>query len=180
MSESDHELITRVLRNDDRHAFGELVKRHQSPLRSMLRKLTCGDKALADDLAQETFVQAFLKLSTFRGDARFSTWLYRIAFNRFLGEKRRIAGRISRLQSAAVPFAGPSSGNPAGLHADLENALAHLTESERAAVVLCGMKGFTHQETADILDCPVGTVKTHVLRGKQKLRELLAAWEGAV
>jgi RNA polymerase sigma-70 factor (ECF subfamily) len=180
MSVPDDELITRVLRHDDRDAFGELVRKHQSPLRAMLRKLTCGDQALADDLAQETFVRAFLKLSAFRGKARFSTWLYRIAYNLFLGEKRRLSGRISRLQSRPDPFTGPSSGNPAGLQIDLENAMIHLTKAERAAVVFCCAKGFSHQETARILDCPVGTVKTHVLRGKQKLRSLLAAWERTV
>jgi RNA polymerase sigma-70 factor (ECF subfamily) len=72
---SDAHLITRVLRAGDPNAFGELVRRYQSPVRSFLRRLTRGDEALADDLAQETFLRAWRKLETFRAEARFSSWL---------------------------------------------------------------------------------------------------------
>src|SRR5436853_7716127 len=86
---SDAQLIARVLVQDDRHAFGELVRRHQSAVRACLRKLTGGNHALADDLAQETFLLAYRNLKSFRQEARFSTWLYRIATNAFFAEARK-------------------------------------------------------------------------------------------
>src|SRR5436853_6804078 len=87
---SDAQLIARVLVQDDRHAFGELVRRHQSAVRATLRRLTGGDRALADDLAQETFLLAYRNLRSFRQEAKFSTWLYRIAYNAFLADARKM------------------------------------------------------------------------------------------
>jgi RNA polymerase sigma-70 factor (ECF subfamily) len=177
---SDADLIARVLLTDDRGAFGELVHRYQSPVRSLLRRLTCGDLALADDLAQETFVRAYRRLGSYRGDARFSTWLYRIAFNMFLGEKRRkrpvhLDPEEQHARLVVMPQARGTM-----LQVDLERAMRQLTPAERAAVVLCTLKGLTHPEAAQVLDCPVGTVKTHVLRGKEKLKKRLAAWKETV
>src|SRR4029078_11662617 len=86
---SDAQLIARCLVGDDRHAFAELVKRHQSAVRACLRKLTVGNHALADDLAQDSFVLAWRNLKTFRQEARFSTWLYRIATNCWLAHARK-------------------------------------------------------------------------------------------
>ena len=79
MSLTDADLVARVLLDDDHHAFSELVRRHQSAVRGLLRNLTRTDAALADDLAQETFLKAFKHIGSFRGEAKFSTWLYRIA-----------------------------------------------------------------------------------------------------
>src|SRR5580765_5663432 len=86
---TDAQLIARVVVHDDRHAFSELVRRHQSSVRATLRRLTAGNHALADDLAQETFLLAYRKLATFRQEAQFSTWLYRIATNAFLTDARK-------------------------------------------------------------------------------------------
>src|SRR5512140_810951 len=87
---TDAQLIARVVVQDDRHAFSELVRRHQSLVRAMLRRLTAGNHALADDLAQETFLLAYRNLKSFRQEARFSTWLYRIAYNVFLADARKM------------------------------------------------------------------------------------------
>ena len=89
MSFTDADLIARVLSREDQNAFGELVRRHQSPVRAFLARMTRGDSHLADDLAQETFLKAWQKLKTFRGDAKFSTWLFGIAFNEFRGSARK-------------------------------------------------------------------------------------------
>ena len=86
---TDAELIARVVVHDDRHAFSELVRRHQSAVRATLRRLTAGNHALADDLAQETFMLAYRNLKSFRQEAQFSTWLYRIATNAFLADARK-------------------------------------------------------------------------------------------
>ncbi len=89
MELTDADLVARVLVDDDQHAFGELVRRHQSTVRGLLRQLTRTDLALADDLSQETFLRAYRNIRSFRGEARFSTWLYRIAYNSFREDARR-------------------------------------------------------------------------------------------
>ncbi len=86
---TDADLIARVLSSEDQNAFAELVRRYQSPVRVFLARMTRGDTHLADDLAQETFVKAWRKLHTYRGSARFSTWLFGIAVNEFRNVARR-------------------------------------------------------------------------------------------
>ena len=185
---ADAQLIARALVGDDRHAFAELVRRHQSAVRACLRKLTAGNHALADDLSQETFVLAWRNLKSFRQEARFSTWLYRIATNCWLADARKrkeellgdrddaIADEDQGDDAAAGDAAHGDHARGAALKLDLERAMAVLSEGERAAIVQCYHNDLTHEEAAYVLDCPVGTVKTHVLRGKQKLKLALAAW----
>src|SRR5512140_1976163 len=107
---TDAELIARVVVQDDRHAFAELVRRHQSPVRATLRRLTAGDHALADDLAQETFMLAYRNLKSFRQEARFSTWLFRIATNAFLAEARKRKEEL--LGDADATLAADDDGEP--------------------------------------------------------------------
>jgi len=163
------------------------VRRHQSAVRACLRKLTAGNHALADDLAQETFVLAWRHLKTFRQEARFSTWLYRIATNCWLADARKrkeelLGDRDATLvdddsdDSAADGVVHGDHARAVSLKMDLERAMAVLSEGERAAIVQCYHNDLTHEEAAYVLDCPVGTVKTHVLRGKQKLKQALMAW----
>jgi RNA polymerase sigma-70 factor (ECF subfamily) len=184
---SDAQLIARVVVQDDRHAFAELVRRHQSPVRATLRRLTAGDHALADDLAQETFMLAYRNLKSFRQEARFSTWLYRIATNAFLADARRRKEELLGDRDAEVAVDDDAADAPAdavgGDHAhaasmklDMERALSALSEGERAAIVQCYHNDLSHEEAAYVLGCPVGTVKTHILRAKQKLKVSLAAW----
>jgi RNA polymerase sigma factor (sigma-70 family) len=184
---SDAQLIARALVKDDRHAFAELVRRHQSTVRACLRKLTAGNHALADDLSQETFVLAWRNLKSFRQEARFSTWLYRIATNCWLADARKRKEELLGDRDADVadgddeniPHGGETHGDHArgsALKLDLERAMSVLSEGERAAIVQCYHNDLSHEEAAYVLSCPVGTVKTHVLRGKQKLKLALAAW----
>jgi len=182
---SDEALIARVVVSDDRHAFGELVRRHQSAVRATLRKLAGGNTALADDLAQETFLLAYRKLKQFRQEARFSTWLYRIAYNVFLADARRMKelpmpedADVDELASAGSD-ASPSVSRQATLAVDLEKAMSVLSDAERAAIVQCYHNDLSHEEAAVVLGCPVGTVKTHILRAKQKLKVQLGAWAPA-
>src|SRR6476620_6898478 len=184
---TDAQLIARVVVHDDRNAFSELVRRHQSAVRATLRRLTAGNHALADDLAQETFVLAWRNLKSFRQDAKFSTWLYRIATNCWLMNARKRKEELLGDRDADVadedhddmPHLSESTGDHARastLKLDLERALRVLSEPERAAIVQCYHNDLSHEEAAYVLGIPVGTVKTHVLRGKQKLRIALAAW----
>ena len=173
MSFTDADLIARVLSREDHNAFGELVRRYQSPVRGFLARMTCGDSHLADDLAQETFLKAWRKLPAYRGGAKFSTWLFGIALNEF----RMAARRRKELAWEEVdePEAAAACDGP--LRLDLTEALNRLNSSERAAVLLCCQNGLSHEEAARVLGCPLGTVKTHVLRGREKLRKHLAAYE---
>jgi len=150
--------------------FGRLVREHQSKLRAFLRRLTRGDAALADDLAQETFFEAHQKLAQFRGEGSFASWLFGIAWSRFLMERRKRKeeplGEILDIVSV-----DPRPSTQAKL--DLERAMARLSAEERAALTLCYALGHSHGEAAEILDMPLGTVKSHVSRGREKLKAML-------
>ncbi len=185
---TDEQLIARVVVHDDRHAFSELVRRYQSGVRATLRRLAAGNHALADDLAQETFLSAYRNLASFRQEARFSTWLFRIATNAFLADARRrreelLGDRVEDVADEADAEGGMGDSQSTRDHAggavlrlDMERAMAVLSDAERAAIVQCYHNDLSHEEAAYVLGCPVGTVKTHILRGKQKLKARLAAW----
>jgi RNA polymerase sigma factor (sigma-70 family) len=184
---TDAELIARVVVRDDRHAFSELVRRHQSAVRATLRRLTAGNHALADDLAQETFLLAFRNLGSFRQEAKFSTWLYRIATNAWLADARKRKEELlgDRDADVADDDGGDTRDEASGvpdpartvtLSLDMDRAMAVLSEAERAAIVQCYHNDLSHEEAAQVLNCPVGTVKTHILRAKQKLKARLGAW----
>jgi RNA polymerase sigma factor (sigma-70 family) len=178
MSLTDADLIARVLTQEDQHAFAELVRRYQSPVRGFLARMTRGDTHLADDLAQETFVKAWRKLHTYRGSARFSTWLFGIAVNEFrtvARQRKELA--LEDVEESQSEAAQTVTDSPAGLRLDLTAALKQLRSDERAAVVLCCQNGLSHEEAAQVLDCPLGTVKTNVLRGKEKLRRRLLGYQ---
>ncbi len=179
MSFTDADLIARVLSHGNQHAFGELVRRHQSPVRAFLLRMTRGDAHLADDLAQETFLKAWQKLQTYRGGARFSTWLFGIAFNEFrMASRRRKELAWEEADESPLEPEESAAARDSHLRLDLTEALKLLNSNERAAVVLCCQNGLSHEEAAQVLDCPLGTVKTNILRGKEKLRRrLLPAYE---
>jgi RNA polymerase sigma factor (sigma-70 family) len=172
---TDADLVARVLIDDDQHAFGELVRRHQSTVRGLLRQLTRTDVALADDLAQQAFLRAYKNIRSFRGEARFSTWLYRIAYNCFREDARRRKELVGIDEEQLQTQHDPQIANPALRH-DLMRALSLLPLNERSAVLLCCQNGLSHDEAARVLDIPLGTVKTNVLRGREKLKRMLADW----
>ncbi len=176
MSLQDADFIARVLVEGDQHAFGELVKRHQSLVRQLLRTWLRGDDARADDLAQETFLKAYRNLHQFSGQAKFSTWLYKIAYNEFRSWARS-ARDYENIEDVAHEPSEPSAQATHDFRQDLHRAMRHLSLEERSAVVCCAMRGMTHQEASDVLGWPLGTVKTHLLRGKEILRNKLAEWE---
>jgi RNA polymerase sigma-70 factor (ECF subfamily) len=173
---SDSDLIARVLLDDDHHAFGELVKRHQSAVRATLRKLTAGNETLADELAQETFLKAYRSLGKFRGEAKFSTWLYRIAYNAFQSVARGAKHHEEFDETVHAEPQAPAT-EAVDFQHDLDAAMSRLTEKERAAVTLCYTAGLTHEEAAEALQWPLGTLKTNILTGKEKLRRYLAPWQ---
>jgi RNA polymerase sigma-70 factor, ECF subfamily len=171
-TETDAMLIARVVHDDDRHAFGELVRRHQSLVRGFLRRMLGGNSGLADDLAQETFIKAHRALRGFRGAASLSAWLCAIAANELRAEWRRRKRQAEFLdEEAGEGIAASQADN--GLRRDLVAGLAQLSEAQRAALVLCFEHGLTQEEAASVLGCPLGTLKSHVARGKARLRKWL-------
>ena len=175
---NDADLVARVLVKDDHHAFAELVRNHQSAVRGLLRQLTRGDLALADDLAQETFLRAYKNIRSFRGEAKFSTWLYRIGYNCFREDARKRKELVGIDETQLEAEQDPQTVDPALRH-DLMHALQLLPLHERSAILLCCQNGLSHDEAARVLDIPLGTVKTNVLRGREKLKKMLAAWSTA-
>lgn len=172
----DAALVLRAQQPDGAGAFEQLVRRHQGLVRAQLRRLLGDDPALADDLAQEVFVLAWRKLDQFRGESRFGTWLYRIAYSCFLQHLRGRGGRALDAEAWDVDEApaGDAPGPEWGL--DLEAAMRRLSIPQQAALLYCVQLDFTHEEAAVVLDLPLGTVKTHIARGKARLRELLKDW----
>ncbi|RZU02440.1 RNA polymerase sigma factor [Rivibacter subsaxonicus] len=178
----DEAALVEHARRGDAAAFATLVRRHQSRVRQQLRRLTHCDAALADDLAQEVFMQAWHGLAAFRAEARLSTWLHRIAYTRYLMHRRGSGAAPASLDGAAeggglepIAIDEQSAGVP--LRLDVERAIARLPEHERLAIVHCFQLDLSHEEAAQVLGIPLGTLKTQVARAKARLREWLAAWQ---
>jgi RNA polymerase sigma factor (sigma-70 family) len=172
--DSDVSLVARVAANDDRNAFELLVRRHEVPLRNFLRRLARDDFGRADDIAQETFIKAYHAIGSFKGTARFRTWLYRIAYRAFLDDERsRVSGdEFSETEHSAVfDFADHES-----TARDVGSALKRLSVRQQAVFDLHYKKGMTHSEVAQALEMPIGTVKSDLTRGHARLREILENW----
>ena len=160
-----------------RDEFIGLASAEQESLRRFLLSL-CNDAALADDIAQDALVNAYVASASFRGAARFSTWLFRIAYNCFID---RMRGR--RLQTApldtpaarAVP--GPEAADGRFRHEDLHRAIGRLPDKERAALLLFYMEDKPVKEVAEILEMPAGSVRAYLTRGRQHVKEYLEKWK---
>jgi RNA polymerase sigma-70 factor (ECF subfamily) len=171
----DQSLVARVLLGNDRRAFEQLVRRYQGMVRAQLRRLLHGDEAAADDLAQEAFLLAWRKLDQFRGEAKFSTWLYRIAYSCFLQAYRKRPWPAGDADEDEVEqLSAPS--HAVNLQLDFERAMQQLSAAEQTVLLHCVQLGQSHEEAAFVLAMPLGTVKTHATRGKAKLKAWLAAW----
>lgn len=158
-------------RRGDRPSFERLVRAHQAYLRQLLRRLCRGDHGLADDLAQEAFVAAWRALPGFRGEARFRTWLTRLAINAFRQHARRVWPEALPAELSDAPDSDFAPA--AGERLDLQRALARLREPEREALLMCFYADLSHAEAAEALGWPLGTLKTQVLRARTKLRAWL-------
>jgi len=171
---SAHDLdLVALAATGGRAAFGELVRRHSSPVRALLRRMGA-DPSTADDIAQDAFLMAFEQISDFRGEGTFQAWVKRIAARLYVKRWRREARRD--LLNEAAEADAPTSHGEAGQadRIDLDEALKTLSAGERICVSLCYGGGFSHAEAASALNTPLGTVKSHVKRGLDKLRQRLA------
>jgi RNA polymerase sigma-70 factor (ECF subfamily) len=152
-------------------AFARIVERHQAAVRGFLRRL-CGSHADADDLAQDTFVSAWSRIGSFRAGESLRAWLCGVAYRKWLTHRRALARRGAR-EAQAAEEASVSAAPAPDARLDAATALGFLGPEPRACVALCLAAGFSHAEAARALDLPVGTVKSHVARGRAKLLEVL-------
>jgi RNA polymerase sigma-70 factor (ECF subfamily) len=157
----------------DDQAFEELVRRRQAAMRRLLRQL-CGDRALADDLAQETFVRAWRKIRQLNSALMFGAWLRKIAIRTWLQYARRPQrARAFDCDVYELDLAIPDGADAALDRMDLERALARLPPTERTCVVLSFAEGMSHGEIAALTGWPLGTVKSNIFRGVAQMRASL-------
>ncbi len=177
MADTDYDLVL-LSQKGDPGAFEMLIQHHQRMIHTLTFRMT-GSTADAEDLAQETFLRAYAQLATFRGQAKFSTWLYRIALNICLNwrqsEARRFrlqaacAEELATLQEQSEP---PASGDPA--NRQVQSALLKLSPKQRAAIVLTIYDGLNHAEAASLMGCPEATVSWRVFAARRKLKRWLS------
>jgi RNA polymerase sigma-70 factor (ECF subfamily) len=165
-------MMVGLAQSGDRAAFEEIVRRRQSSVRNLMRRC-CFDPVLADDLAQQVFLQVWLKLGGLREINAFGGWLKRIAISIWLQHQRKKdalneTDELSDLDSAQHD--SPDVGM------DLDRALVTLPATVRICVVLSYQEGMSHGEIAELLDIPLGTVKSHIRRGTDRLRKILSAY----
>ena len=177
-------LIARCTLGDDRRAFGTLVEAYQPEVRRFFLNLTLGDEALSDDLAQETFIKAYLNVRSFRGLARFSTWLYRIAYNEFCTWQRKTQHEASAMFNDDDVTDDDDYFDADGSHScstadsveariDVWQCMKLLSEAERTVITLFYIQDYPLKKIVEITGMPEGTVKSYISRGKAKLARVM-------
>ena len=179
---TDAELVASA-RGGSEAAFGEIVHRYQRPVLSLLLRML-RDAALAEDLTQETFVRAWRALATYDPTRRFASWLFKIAHNAAIDPLRRRQpavlalqvesdGRLDLLDTLAAAVETPAEAvSRRDLASALEGALAALRPEYRAVILLRFREGLAYEDLAEVLELPLGTVKTHIHRARKEM----AAW----
>ena len=150
-----------------------MVRAHQGAVRNFLRRLT-QETALADDLAQQCFLKAYKNRARLREETAAKTWLFQIAYRAFLDHIRT---QSRRRELSETHLDETLAEAPEGLKMDITRAMDSLPSECRAVVILCLAHGMSHSETATATGLPLGTVKSHVARGKTKLRTFLSAYQ---
>ena len=176
-------LIARCTLGDDRRAFGTLVEAYQPQVRRFFLNLTLGDEALSDDLAQETFLKAYLNVRSFRGVAKFSTWLYRIAYNEFCSWQRKTQHEASLPDDLDENFDADyydasgdrcySATDSVDTHIDVWRSMRVLSDTERTLVTLFYIQDYPLKKIVEITGLPEGTVKSYLSRAKTKLARVM-------
>ncbi|MBQ8988429.1 MAG: RNA polymerase sigma factor [Prevotella sp.] len=168
---SDISLVTQVAVFHNKKAFDQLVRKYQSPVRRFFLNQTLGDEQLSDDLAQETFIKAYVNITKFRGMASFSTWLMRIAYNVFYDDVR--ARRQTEDIDTSKSVARQTISGDDNLKMDIYKALALLKPEERTCITLQLIDGYPIDQISKITGIAENTVKSHLKRGKDKMANYL-------
>ena len=165
-------LLSQCALADNRDAFGQLVEAYQPRVRRFLLNLTMGDEMLTDDLAQETFIKAYVGIRSFKGMSAFGTWLYRIAYNEFYSHVRKHheehvddMARIGKVSTAATDAIDASM--------TVQEALTRLNDNERVAVTLFYIEDQPLKQVAMIMQLPEGSVKSLIHRAKGKMKQFI-------
>jgi RNA polymerase sigma factor (sigma-70 family) len=172
----DEALVARA-KGGSTAAFDQLVRRHEAALRGFLRRVA-SEPSFADDLAQETFLKAWQSLGQWRGQGgsggSFKGWLFSIGWNKANDARRSQARTTKRdTQWSMEREAAPDPQGSAGARLDLDRTLRALTPDQRNVIALCFGAGLSHSEAAQALNMPLGTVKSHASRGREKMLDLL-------
>lgn len=172
LAKSPEAALVGLSRTGNRDAFAEIVQRRQTWIRNLMRRC-CRDEALADDLSQQVFMQAWRSIRQLHDAERLGPWLKRIAINAWLQHQRR----SDPLRAANEYADNDSMQEPTtGVAMDLDRALSTLADDVRLCIVLAYHERMTHAEIAAFTGFPLGTIKSHIRRGSQKLQEELAAY----
>jgi RNA polymerase sigma-70 factor (ECF subfamily) len=165
-------LLSQCALADNRDAFGQLVEAYQPRVRRFLLNLTTGDEMLTDDLAQETFIKAYVGIRSFKGMSAFGTWLYRIAYNEFYSHVRKHhedhVEDIARLGDVSTADADAIDASMT-----VQEAMTRLSDNERVAVTLFYIEDQPLKQVAKIMQLPEGSVKSLIHRAKGKMRQFI-------
>lgn len=161
-------LIARCIAFDDRDAFGLLVDNYTEPLKRFLYNLTGCNAALTDDLAQETFLKAWINLRQFKGVAKFKTWLFRIAYNEFIDDNRR--NHILKDDISVAENFGESPMENVTDAIDAYMLVSTLNDKEKAVTLLFYMQELPIKKISEITGMPQGTVKVYLSRAREKMK----------
>jgi RNA polymerase sigma factor (sigma-70 family) len=174
LSSEESDILVDLARRGNDQAFAELVNRHQSKLRNLLRRLS-NDPVLADDLAQQAFLEAWRSISNLRSARAFGAWLRKVAVNTWLKHSRS-KDPLNAAENKLDEY-GKVEHSFIDEEIDLDRALATLSKPVRLCIVLTYHQGMSHGMIAEFTRMPLGTVKSHIKRGVQQLRELLKVYE---
>ena len=176
------ELLLRRACKGDVQAFEELMQSHESRIYAIALRMM-GNREDAQDCAQEAMVRIYRAMGSFKGQSALATWIYRITMNPCLADlRRRKARKVTSLDSLVDNGWSPTDTGDTpeehGLRVEKQNALNQaiqsLPDDMRAAIILRDVKGYSYDEIASILDANVGTIKSRISRGREKLREILS------
>jgi RNA polymerase sigma-70 factor (ECF subfamily) len=156
----------------DTAAFESLYRLHVDRVYGLCLRMT-GNPSEAEDCTQEAFIQAWNKLSKFRGDSAFGTWMHRIAVNAVLGRMRKARREQDRIEAVTDISPAPETVGDSGNFEDLQNAVDDLPEGARHVFVLHAVYGYSHDETGDMLGIAAGTSKAQLHRAKRLLAQQL-------
>jgi len=186
--DSDIELMLRVKDGDD-GAFSELLKRYYTKILNYVYKYTYS-RETSEDLTQEIFMRVYRSANSYKPEAKFSTWLYKIATNLCLTEvttsSKKKSSSLDEIQENIGSIQDNTSVDQADVRYRLEmkeiifSSMKILSENERSAIILCKYEQLSYDEVAEMLNCTVGAVKTYVYRGRSKLMEKLKPYLGDI
>ena len=172
-SQCPEALLVTLARDGDAAAFEELVRRRQSSVRNLMRRF-CGDTYLADDLAQQVFLKVWTSLKSLEKAGAFGGWLKKVSVSIWLQHLRK---NDALREADELEDAGVGRRDTTSKVIDLDAALSSLSPAVRSCIVLSYREGMSHEEISRTMELPVGTVKSHIKRGSEKLRHLLAAYQ---